>query len=61
MYQELFQDFENTKNLAGKAWEHAIAIDLLNNSNIQGGNFCYFIQNRQIKISQRFNSGYCLR
>jgi HEPN domain-containing protein len=35
MYQELFRDFENIKNLAGKAWEHAVAIDLLNSSNIQ--------------------------
>lgn len=35
MYQELFRDFENTKNLAGKSWEHAVAIDLLNSSNIQ--------------------------
>ena len=35
MYQELFKAFENVKNLGGKAWEHAVAIDLLNSSNIQ--------------------------
>lgn len=35
MYQELFKAFENVKNLSGKAWEHAVAIDLLNSSNIQ--------------------------
>ena len=35
IYQELFKDFENTKNLSGKAWEHAVAIDLLNSSNIE--------------------------
>ncbi len=35
MYQKLFQDFENATNLGGKAWEHAVAIDLLNSSNIQ--------------------------
>ncbi len=35
MYQEIFKTFENVKNLAGKAWEHATAIDLLSNSNIK--------------------------
>lgn len=35
MYQELFKTFENVKHLGGKAWEHAVAIDLLNNSNIK--------------------------
>ncbi|MEN8220995.1 MAG: hypothetical protein ABFS56_32515, partial [Pseudomonadota bacterium] len=35
MYQEHFKAFENVNNLGGKAWEHAVAIDLLNSSNIQ--------------------------
>ena len=35
MYKELFQNFENKKNLGGKAWAHAVALDLLNNTNIQ--------------------------
>jgi HEPN domain-containing protein len=35
MYQELFKTFANVKNLGGKAWEHAVALDLLNNSAIQ--------------------------
>jgi len=35
MYQEFFKAFENVENLGGKAWEHALAIDLLNNSNIK--------------------------
>jgi hypothetical protein len=35
MYQELFKAFENVNNLGGKAWEHAVALDLLNSSNIQ--------------------------
>lgn len=34
MYQQLFQKFENVKNLGGKAWEHAIAVDFFNSSNI---------------------------
>lgn len=34
-YSELFKLFENHKNLAGKAWEHAMALDLLNNSSIE--------------------------
>lgn len=35
MYQAFFKNFENVKNLGGKAWEHATALDLLNNSTIQ--------------------------
>jgi predicted lactoylglutathione lyase len=35
MYQELFKAFENVSNLGGKAWEQAVALDLLNSSNIQ--------------------------
>ena len=30
MYQDRFKSFENVENLAGKAWEHAVAIDVLN-------------------------------
>lgn len=35
MYQEKFQKFENIENLAGKAWEHAVAIDVLNTTSIK--------------------------
>lgn len=35
MYQDKFKQFENVENLAGKAWEHAVAIDVLNNTNIK--------------------------
>jgi len=35
MYQHKFKQFENIENLAGKAWEHAVAIDVLNNTNIK--------------------------
>lgn len=35
MYQELFKAFENVKNLGGKAWEHAVAIDFFHSSCIQ--------------------------
>ena len=35
MYQEKFKCFENVENLAGKAWEHAVAIDVLNATNIK--------------------------
>ncbi len=35
IYQEKFQRYENIKNLAGKSWEHCIAIDSLNDSNIE--------------------------
>jgi len=35
MYQDKFKKFENIENLAGKSWEHAVAIDVLNNTNIK--------------------------
>jgi hypothetical protein len=35
MYQDKFKAFENIKTLAGKAWEHAVAIDVLNDTNIE--------------------------
>lgn len=35
MYQDKFKQFENIENLAGKSWEHAVAIDALNKTNIK--------------------------
>ncbi|KOR31939.1 hypothetical protein TI05_10430 [Achromatium sp. WMS3] len=35
MYQEKLKSFKNIENLAGKAWEHAIAIDLLASAEIK--------------------------
>jgi len=35
MYQEKLKKFKNIENLAGKAWEHAIAIDLLAGTDIK--------------------------
>jgi len=35
MYRDKFEMFENVENLAGKAWEHAVAIDVLNKTNIK--------------------------
>ncbi len=34
MYAEKLQQFENVKNLGGKAWEHAKACDLIDGSGI---------------------------
>ena len=35
MYQEKLDQFKNIQNLAGKAWEHAMAIDLLSETDIK--------------------------
>ncbi|EDN66189.1 hypothetical protein BGP_2122 [Beggiatoa sp. PS] len=35
MYQELFQKFQNVEHLGGKAWQHSINIDLIEQSNIK--------------------------
>ncbi|EDN70906.1 hypothetical protein BGP_2246 [Beggiatoa sp. PS] len=35
MYQEKLAKFKNVENLAGKAWEHAVAIDVLATTEIK--------------------------
>jgi hypothetical protein len=35
MYQEKLNKFKNVANLAGKAWEHAVAIDVLKATDIK--------------------------
>lgn len=35
MYQEKFKQFENVENLAGKSWEHAVALDVLTHTPIK--------------------------
>ena len=35
MYTEKLQHFENVKNLGGKAWEHAVACDVISKTPVQ--------------------------
>jgi len=35
MYQDKLKKFKNIENLAGKSWEHAVAIDVLKNTDIR--------------------------
>ncbi|WP_069472771.1 HEPN domain-containing protein [Candidatus Marithrix sp. Canyon 246] len=35
MYQDKLKQFKNLENLAGKAWEHAVAIDVLATTDIK--------------------------
>jgi hypothetical protein len=35
MYQEKLHPFENVENLAGKSWEHAVALDVLTHTPIK--------------------------
>jgi hypothetical protein len=35
MYQDKLKKFENIENLAGKAWEHAVTIDVLTQTKIK--------------------------
>ncbi|MBL0721847.1 MAG: HEPN domain-containing protein [Sulfurovum sp.] len=35
MYKDKFKKFENIEDLSGKAWEHAVAIDTLKQTNIK--------------------------
>jgi len=35
MYKELFKKFENAENLAGKAWQHSLNVDLIEQTDIK--------------------------
>jgi len=53
MYAELFTPFENAQNLAGKAWQHAVNIDLIEQSNIKDcSTHCFQILKRLSFLSQ---------
>jgi len=50
MYQDKFNDYENIENLAGKAWGHAIAIDLLNKTDIKDCSIHCFHYQQMIEL-----------
>ena len=50
MYQNKFKNFENIENLAGKAWEHAVAIDVLNTTNIKDCSIHCFHYQQMIEL-----------
>jgi len=53
MYAQLFKQFENAQNLAGKAWQHAVNIDLIEQSNIKDCSIhCFQILKRLSFLSQ---------
>ena len=50
MYQEKFEKFENIENLAGKSWEHALALDVLNNTKIKDCSIHCFHYQQMIEL-----------
>jgi len=50
MYKEKFKNFENIENLAGKAWEHAVAIDVLKNTEIKDNSLECFHYQQMIEL-----------
>ena len=50
MYKEKFKKFENIENLAGKAWEHAVAIDVLKNTDIKDDSIECFHYQQMIEL-----------
>ena len=50
MYQEKFEKFENVETLAGKAWEHAITLDILNQTNIKDCSIHCFHYQQMIEL-----------
>ena len=50
MYTDKFKKFENIENLAGKAWGHAVAIDVLKNTNIKDNSLECFHYQQMIEL-----------
>ncbi|ETR72970.1 MAG: hypothetical protein OMM_07222 [Candidatus Magnetoglobus multicellularis str. Araruama] len=50
MYKEKFKKFENIENLAGKAWEHAVAIDVIRNTEIKDDSLECFHYQQMIEL-----------
>jgi len=50
MYKDKFKKFENIENLAGKAWEHAVAIDVLKNTDIKDESLECFHYQQMIEL-----------
>jgi hypothetical protein len=50
MYADLFKQFENAENLAGKAWQHALNIDLLEKSLIKDCSLHYFHYQQMLEM-----------
>lgn len=50
MYAEKFKAFENVENLGGKAWEHAMAIDLISASKIKHCSMCCFYYQQRFEL-----------
>jgi len=50
MYKEKFKKFENIENLAGKAWEHAVAVDVLKSTDIKDDSIECFHYQQMIEL-----------
>lgn len=53
-YSEQFQHFENANNLAGKAWQHAVNIDLLEKTTIQDCSLHCFHYQQMLEMLIKF-------
>ena len=50
MYQKKLAKFKNIKNLAGKSWEHAVAIDVLATTEIEDCSMACFHYQQMIEL-----------
>jgi len=54
MYAQLFNQFENVENLAGKAWQHAVNIDLIEQSNIKDCSIHCFHYQQMLEMLMKY-------
>jgi HEPN domain-containing protein len=54
MYAELFKHFENKENLGGKAWQHALNIDLIEQQNIKDCSLHCFHYQQMLELFMKY-------
>jgi len=54
MYQERVKYFENIENLGGKAWEHAVTLDILNKTNIKDCSIHCFHYQQMMELLMKY-------
>lgn len=54
MYIELFKHFENKENLGGKAWQHALSIDLIEQQDIKDCSLHCFHYQQMLELFMKY-------
>ena len=54
MYSDIFKSFENAENLAGKAWQHAVIIDLIEKTTIKDCSIHCFHYQQMLEMLMKY-------